>query len=194
MTPSKLLLASLLGAVALFPSCKAVEEHEEEAAIKKAENFKMHSPVVLVVDTPAERARLENAIVARLKARGMQPVASYTFLPQLEGFDVKSFEGYVKSHGNDSVIVADPFAAAEVDEMRDDGVEALYGKNFIAVAEAGWTDVDVSGEFGLLIEVWDAAGWIPVWIGVADRTFSVDASPDEVVESLTTSIEGERLL
>lgn len=193
MDLSKALIVSLLGTLAFLPACKEAEKEMEAAELKHLENFKMHSPVVLVVDTQAERMKLEDAIVAALKSQGLQPVASHTFQPSLEGIDVEAFKGFVQSQRKDSVLTVEPFAAAVAMETREEEIAELQESNFIDVAEEGWTDEEVAGIYGLRLAVWESQTWHPVWVGEVDKTFDVNAVPGEVGGFVTMRVQGEKL-
>lgn len=195
MSRNAILLMCLVALVAPFAGCTTVDKNvaTAEADWKGRYDFKMRTPVVLVAEPAARRAQVEGEIVRILRARGVQAVPSHTFVPNLDRIDVAAFKEAVIVNHYDSVIVVDPFAATEADQIRTTEVTEISGSNFVAVAERGWTTDQMRTDYGLLITVWEAATWKPVWIGETDTMVEVDSSPNATAVMVTTRVQSERL-
>jgi len=159
------ILASLaLGSCASRPSHEIVETWEASAPDA---SFRILF-VVCVEDDERERAELEDAVAARLEARGIQAIASHRVQPA-GGLTVENLPDVVAEQGADAVLTVEVVDYDERTVVAWSPALAAGQRDARAVVEAhsAMLEIDTPKAFAQIM-LWDARGWEDIWAARSD--------------------------
>jgi len=166
-------LMLLFGAVFFLQSCSSVTHVTRTQELSETAKVPYQKVLVIALfDSFDPRAYLEKEVVTRLKALGVEAVASTTMMNSRTPVTRATFVAMVREIGADAVLVSQLTALSTTGKVKDMRPEATYNirptyyYNVFSVDLQEYVEpqsVELSYELALATEVYDVGTRVPIW-------------------------------